>query len=245
MSRCQSIHLMLRCRQLQQELKWGPYPQDPQMTGRGTKQTYSCAESCHPYAHFDNRRNGAFAYMKFFSRKSFWSFSMVLISLMTVPSLSFAQVSETATSQVIYVPSYSRVFTQEGRSEPLASTLVVHNISLQSEIKVERVDYYDRAGQLLETLINEPVQLMPFGSINALIPIGSVGDGIGRTSSSPGRQKCQYSPPSLKQSWSVEAALKESRLPVEVTCCRKHRSTHHHLCFDITNSIIALILSPI
>ncbi len=117
--------------------------------------------------------------MKFFSRRTFCSFSMVLASLTTVPSLSIAQVSETVTSQVIYVPSYSRVFTQDGRSEPLASTLVVHNISLQSEIKVERVDYYDRTGQLLETLLNEPVQLMPFGSMNALVPIGSVGDGIG------------------------------------------------------------------
>jgi hypothetical protein len=117
--------------------------------------------------------------MKFLSRRSFWSFSIFLFSLANVPNFSFAQVSESVTSQVIYVPSYSRVFTQEGRSEPLASTLVVYNISVQSEIKVERVEYYDRAGQLLETLINEPVQLMPFGSMNALVPIGSVGDGIG------------------------------------------------------------------
>ncbi len=76
-------------------------------------------------------------------------------------------------------PRIQEFFTQEGRSEPLASTLVVHNVSVQSEIKVERVEYYDRTGQLLETLVNEPVQLMPFGSMSALVPIDSVGDGIG------------------------------------------------------------------
>lgn len=117
--------------------------------------------------------------MKFFYRKSFRSCLLVLTALSASSSFAFAQVAESVTSQVVYVPSYSRVLTQEGRSEPLASTLVVHNVSPRSEIEVERVEYYDRAGQLLKTLVNEPTKLMPFGSMNALVPIGSVGDGIG------------------------------------------------------------------
>lgn len=124
-------------------------------------------------------RNGVLASMGFFDFKSFGSFTLVLVSLLAVPIASLAEALESATAQVVYVPSYSRVLTQEGRSEPLASTLVVHNVSRQSKIRVERVDYYDRAGQLLETLVSEPVELTPFGSMNALVPIGSVGDGIG------------------------------------------------------------------
>jgi len=117
--------------------------------------------------------------MMFLSRKSFWTFSASLVSLVTAASFSFAQVLESVTSQIVYVPSYSRVLTQEGRSEPLASTLVVHNVDPKSGISVERVEYYDRTGQLLETLVNEPVTLTPFGSMNALVPIDSTGDGIG------------------------------------------------------------------
>jgi len=123
--------------------------------------------------------NGARAKMKHVALVSHLFLSVIVLSLVGTPQVSVAQGLEKATSQVVYVPAYSRVLTQEGRSQPLASTIVVHNIDPDLPIDVERVEYYDRSGQLLEVFGDETVKLTPFQSINALVPIGSVGDGIG------------------------------------------------------------------
>lgn len=105
--------------------------------------------------------------------------NVVAATWLFIPQDADAQVADRATAQTIYVPSYSRVLTKEGRSEPMASTLVVHNVDPEIEITVSTIDYYDRAGQLLKNFITETVVLAPFESTYALVPIDSVGDGIG------------------------------------------------------------------
>ncbi|MDJ0859146.1 MAG: DUF3124 domain-containing protein, partial [Dinoroseobacter sp.] len=37
----------------------------------------------------------------------------------------------------------------------------------------------DRTGQLLKAYLDEPIELGPFESTSALVPLGSIGDGIG------------------------------------------------------------------
>ena len=110
-----------------------------------------------------------------YTRSCFVALALWTMSL----NSGFAQVVDRATSQTVYVPSYSRVLTQEGRSQPLASTLVVHNIDPEEVIEITSIDYYDRTGQMLEAFLDAPVFLAPYESTNALVPLGSVGDGIG------------------------------------------------------------------
>ncbi len=105
--------------------------------------------------------------------------SAAFVVLLVSTTSACAQVLDRATSQVVYVPSYSSILTQEGRSQPLASTLVVHNVDPDTTISVTRIDYYDRTGTLLRSFLGEAVPLEPFESSNALIPIDSAGDGIG------------------------------------------------------------------
>ncbi len=81
--------------------------------------------------------------------------------------------------ETVYVPSYSRVYTQENRRERLASTLVVHNVDPESEISLERVAYYDQAGQLLTELLAAPVTLGSLESKSFLTAISDDKGGVG------------------------------------------------------------------
>ncbi|MDJ0858897.1 MAG: DUF3124 domain-containing protein, partial [Dinoroseobacter sp.] len=54
------------------------------------------------------------------------------------PSHGTADTEDRATAQTLYVPSYSRVLTNDGDSQPLASTLVVHNVDAEHWIEITR-----------------------------------------------------------------------------------------------------------
>lgn len=96
-----------------------------------------------------------------------------------LPSVSPVAAEERFTSQMVYVPSFSHILTQAGRSQPLASTLVIHNIDPQQDITISRIDYHDRTGRRLKSFVPNDVQLSPWESTNALVPIDTAGDGIG------------------------------------------------------------------
>ena len=95
------------------------------------------------------------------------------------PGFAVAQVADRVSGQVIYVPSYSRVLTKEGHSQPMATTLVVHNVDPESQISVSNIDYYDRGGHLQSHLVPDTVILKPFESTDVLVPIDNVSDGFG------------------------------------------------------------------
>lgn len=107
-----------------------------------------------------------------------WMISVLSLSLAAAQAAR-AEVAHRASSQTVYVPSYARVLTKDGSSQPMASTLVVHNIDPELTISVTRLEYYSRAGAILESFVTAPVTLAPFQSTHALVPIDSLGAGIG------------------------------------------------------------------
>lgn len=84
-----------------------------------------------------------------------------------------------ATFERVYVPAYSQVLTHEGRGQSLATTMVVHNVDPDKKIKIMLVDYFDRSGTKVKSLLSEPVVLGPFESQSFLIPIDEQVGGFG------------------------------------------------------------------
>ena len=76
-------------------------------------------------------------------------------------------------AQTLFVPGYSEVLTHEGSSEPLASTLYVHNIDPKQSIAVLEIEYLDTDGGLVKRHLDDAKVLEPFQSMRVLVPIGS------------------------------------------------------------------------
>jgi hypothetical protein len=73
----------------------------------------------------------------------------------------------------IYVPAYSRVYGAASgthRLIELSTTLRIDNTSATKPLVIERIEYYDTVGKLVQSYLTEPVALRPFGSIEIVIP---------------------------------------------------------------------------
>ena len=72
--------------------------------------------------------------------------------------------------RVVYVPAYSRIYLSEGRTWELAATLSIRNVDAEREIVVTGVEYYDSAGRLVETFLDEPHALGPMATTSLVVP---------------------------------------------------------------------------
>jgi len=90
-----------------------------------------------------------------------------------------ANVCTRAVAETVYVPAFSRIHTHARQRQPLASTLVVHNVDPQVSISLTSVAFYDEAGGLVQTLLEAPVELTPFASANFLTEMSDSSGGIG------------------------------------------------------------------
>ena len=73
----------------------------------------------------------------------------------------------------IYVPAYSRVYgaaAGDRKLIQLSTTLRIDNTSATKPLVIERIEYFDTAGKLVQRYLSEPVALRPFGSIEIVIP---------------------------------------------------------------------------
>ena len=73
----------------------------------------------------------------------------------------------------IYVPAYSRIYGASsggGGVLELSTTLRVDNTSGTKPLVIERIEYYDTAGKLVQSYLTDPVAVRPFGSIEIVIP---------------------------------------------------------------------------
>jgi len=84
-----------------------------------------------------------------------------------------------AYGETIYVPAFSRILTHENRRQPLASTLVVHNVDPSNSIKLTSVRYYDESGALVRNFLDEPHILIPFASKDFLTELSETQGGVG------------------------------------------------------------------
>jgi Protein of unknown function (DUF3124) len=73
----------------------------------------------------------------------------------------------------IYVPTYSRVYgaTASDRKQlQFSTTLRIDNTSATKPLVIERIEYYETSGNLIQSYLKEPVALRPFGTIEIVIP---------------------------------------------------------------------------
>jgi hypothetical protein len=85
-------------------------------------------------------------------------------------SLTDTQDAEARVRRTTYVPAYSTVRIMSGRSRvDLATTLSIHNTSRDKPLVLERVDYHNTDGGLIQAYLDEPVALKPLGTIEMFV----------------------------------------------------------------------------
>jgi hypothetical protein len=73
----------------------------------------------------------------------------------------------------IYVPAYSRVYGATSGAHKLielSTTLRIDNTSATKPLVIERIEYYETSGKLVQSYLSEPLALRPFGTIEIVIP---------------------------------------------------------------------------
>lgn len=77
---------------------------------------------------------------------------------------------ERVNSGRVYVPTHSHIYTGEGTAEDLAVTLSIHNVSLERDLVIDEVRYYDTSGKLLQEYLEAPVVLAPLETVEYFVP---------------------------------------------------------------------------
>jgi Protein of unknown function (DUF3124) len=78
-----------------------------------------------------------------------------------------------STRGTIYVPAYSRIYgaaSGDKKVIELSTTLRIDNTSNTKPLVIERIEYYETSGKLVQSYISEPMALRPFGTIEIVIP---------------------------------------------------------------------------
>jgi uncharacterized protein DUF3124 len=70
----------------------------------------------------------------------------------------------------IYVPAYHNIRGSYATGSGLATLLRIDNTSSSKPLVLERIDYFDTAGKLVQRYLTTPVALKPFGAIQIFIP---------------------------------------------------------------------------
>lgn len=80
----------------------------------------------------------------------------------------------------VYAPAHSAIRFGGGRSRvDLAATLGLHNTSRDHALIVERVDYYDTEGKLVQAFLPKPGLLGPLATLEAFVPADDMRGGTG------------------------------------------------------------------
>lgn len=72
--------------------------------------------------------------------------------------------------RAVYVPVYARIRGTGKMLLDVATTLRVDNTSSSKTLVIDRIDYFDTAGKLVQAFLNAPIALRPFGAITISIP---------------------------------------------------------------------------
>ena len=80
----------------------------------------------------------------------------------------------------VYVPAYSSIRFGSGKTVlDLATTLSIHNVSDSAPLVLERIDYYDTAGSLVERYLPAPIAIRSFGTVEIFVPKDDTRGGTG------------------------------------------------------------------
>lgn len=79
----------------------------------------------------------------------------------------------------VYVPCYSHIRVAEGRTYKLAINLSIRNTSLDEQMTVTLVDYYDSSGALIKHHADERVVLKPLETVDFFVTEKDPSGGFG------------------------------------------------------------------
>ncbi len=71
--------------------------------------------------------------------------------------------------QTVYVPAYSHVYHQDGDPHLLTVTLSVRNTSVDQEIVIQSVRYFDTQGRQVKSHLTKPRRLSPLATAEFLV----------------------------------------------------------------------------
>ena len=98
-------------------------------------------------------------------------------------SQSLTSVPDTATltnEGAFYVPAFSSIRMEGGKTRlDLAVTLSVHNTSETKALVLNRIDYFDTSGTLVQHFLTQAIALRPFGTVEIFISRDDVRGGNG------------------------------------------------------------------
>ena len=100
------------------------------------------------------------------------TFSKSLISVPEAASLIY--------KGALYVPAYSSLRMEQGRTRlDLATTLSIHNSSETEPLVINRIDYFDTSGALVQRFLSKSIALKPLGTFEIFISRDDVRGGTG------------------------------------------------------------------
>lgn len=70
----------------------------------------------------------------------------------------------------VYVPAYASIRGRNDRPGALATLLRVDNTSATKPLVLEKIEYFDTNGKLVQRYVDTPIALKPFGAIQIFIP---------------------------------------------------------------------------
>jgi len=96
-------------------------------------------------------------------------------------SRSLTDVPEILTNRgEFYVPAFSSLRMGARRTRvDLAVTLSIHNASEVEPLVINRIDYFDTFGTLIQRYVTQPVALRPFGTVEVFIAADDIRGGTG------------------------------------------------------------------
>ena len=96
------------------------------------------------------------------------------------PSAIDNSIEYSATHKLVYVPTYSHIYTQDDSREfDLAATLSVRNTDPSTTISISNVTYYDSAGKLVRSYVEEAISLGPLASRSFVVAESDRTGGVG------------------------------------------------------------------
>ena len=101
----------------------------------------------------------------------------------TMFSKSLTSVPDTAmltNEGAFYVPAFSSIRMEGGRTRlDLAVTLSIHNTSETKALVLNRIDYFDTSGTLVQHFLTQAIALRPFGTVEIFISRDDIRGGTG------------------------------------------------------------------
>jgi len=91
----------------------------------------------------------------------------------------FDQSTNRVEGQMVYVPAYSHIYSSQGKPILLTITLSVRNTSMDSEIVVDAVRYFNTNGEEVKSYLKKPVRLPRLGTTEVVVERDDITGGSG------------------------------------------------------------------